>query len=92
MELGETPEETALRELREETGLLGRIDRILGADANPSRIYHTVALVCYIVREFHGRLVAGDDADDAVFFPTADLPELAFSTHRRFIHRYLEIA
>jgi ADP-ribose pyrophosphatase YjhB (NUDIX family) len=90
MELGETPEETALRELREETGLTGRIDRIHGADSNPSRIYHTVALVCYIVRKFHGRLVPGDDAEEAGFFLPGHLPELAFSTHRKFIHRYLE--
>ncbi|WP_257785914.1 NUDIX hydrolase [Desulfococcus multivorans] len=88
MELGETPEETALRELREETGLVGRIDRILDADANPSRIYHTVALVCYLVKEFHGRPVPGDDADDVGFFLPAALPELAFSSHRKFIRRY----
>lgn len=92
MELGETPEETALRELKEETGLIGRIDRILGADSNPSRIYHTVALVCYFVKEFHGRLVPADDADDAGFFHPEALPELAFNSHRRFIHRYYESA
>ena len=85
---GETPEETALRELNEETGLVGRIDRILGADSNPSRIYHTVALVCFLVKEFHGKLIAGDDADDAGFFHPEALPELAFNTHRKFIHHY----
>lgn len=90
MELGETPEETALRELQEETGLVGRIDRILGADSNPSRIYHTVALVCYLVKEFHGRLAPGDDADDAGFFHPERLPELAFDTHRKFIRRYYD--
>ncbi len=88
MELGEAPEETALRELREETGLLGRIDRLLDADSNPSRIYHTVALVCYLVSDFHGELAPGDDADDAGFFSPEALPELAFSSHRKFIQRF----
>lgn len=88
MELGETPEETALRELREETGLIGRIDRILDADSNPSSIYHTVALICYLVRDLQGRLTPGDDADDAGFFHPESLPDLAFNSHRKFIHRY----
>lgn len=92
MELGETPQETALRELREETGLSGRIDRILDADSNPSRIYHTVALVCYLVTAFHGDLAPGDDADDARFFPPDALPELAFNSHRRFIHRFFGLS
>jgi ADP-ribose pyrophosphatase YjhB (NUDIX family) len=88
MELGESPQETALRELREETGLEGQIDRILDADATPNRDYHTVALICFLVREYEGSPVAGDDADDVAFFPAGQLPAVAFETHLRFIQDF----
>lgn len=88
MELGESPRETALRELREETGLRGRIARILDADATPNRDYHTVALICFLVREYEGTPRAGDDADDVGFFPADQLPAVAFETHLRFIRDF----
>ena len=44
MELGENPEAAALRELREEAGMAGRIERLLGLRATPSRLYHTILL------------------------------------------------
>jgi len=88
MELGETPEISALRELEEETGLFGEIERILWADANRSRLYGTVALICFVVREYSGTLVAGDDASDAAFFRADELPEIAFPSHELFIRKY----
>jgi ADP-ribose pyrophosphatase YjhB (NUDIX family) len=90
MELGETPDETALRELKEETGLSARIDRILGVDSNSNALYGTVTLICYLVWEYHGNPAPGDDADDLDFFPVNNLPELAFESHRKFIRRYYE--
>jgi hypothetical protein len=40
------------------------------------------------VSDFHGELAPGDDADDAGFFSPEALPELAFSSHRKFIQRF----
>ncbi|MFO7839155.1 MAG: NUDIX domain-containing protein [Desulfosalsimonadaceae bacterium] len=88
MELQETPEDAALRELREETGLKGEIERLLGVAANNSSQYDTVLMVGFLVRSFSGTLIAGDDADDAKWFDGSDLPEIAFDTHRRFIRQY----
>ena len=86
MELGEHPEETALRELREETGIQGRIETLLAADSNSSAVYGTVALICYRAAAVSGRPVAGDDASAVAFFPLMELPEVAFETHKKFIH------
>ena len=88
MELGETPEQAALRELKEETGLVGRIEILLGVYANPSVIYHTVLMVGYLVKSFSGTLIAGDDAMDAAFFNYDRLPEIAFESHINFIRIY----
>ena len=85
MELGETPQETALRELREETRLNGKIDRIVGTDSHSSASYGTITLICFLVKEFQGKPAPGDDASELAFFSPEKLPEIAFETHRKFI-------
>ncbi|MDM8537357.1 NUDIX domain-containing protein [Desulfobacterales bacterium HSG17] len=85
MELGETPEQAALRELKEETGLTGKIDRLISADSSTSAIYNTVALICYSMTEYSGEPAAGDDASDLGFFSSDKLPEIAFNSHKKFI-------
>jgi len=89
MELGETPEQGALRELKEETGLIGQIDMLLGVAINSSALYHTVLMMGYLVRNYSGTLIAGDDASEAAYFHLDDLPEIAFKSHRSFIRIYL---
>jgi len=90
MELQETPEGAALRELREETGLTGKIDRLLGVAANSSAQYDTVLMMGFLIQSSSGTLIAGDDADAAQWFDYPDLPEVAFDSHRRFISQYYE--
>jgi ADP-ribose pyrophosphatase YjhB (NUDIX family) len=88
MELGESPEECALRELFEETGLAGRIDTFLGLVASHSQDYHTVLLMGHLVRSFSGTPTPGDDAADVAFFAPDRLPEIAFDSHRHFVRIY----
>ena len=91
MELGETPEEGALRELKEETGLSGRIDRLIGAASGKNAIYNTIALICYNIKEYSGILIAGDDASDVGYFDPEHLPEIAFNSHINFIRIYYNL-
>lgn len=88
MELGEEPEEAALRELKEETGLSGRIDHLVGVAASSNAIYGTVALICYAVTAYEGTMMPGDDAAEVAFFSVDRLPEIAFESHRRFIRHH----
>jgi ADP-ribose pyrophosphatase YjhB (NUDIX family) len=88
MELDETPEQAALRELVEETGLTGKIDILMGITINPSPNYGSVLMVGYLVREFTGEPIAGDDASDIACFGLDTLPEIAFDSHRHFIRIY----
>lgn len=85
MELGETPEQAALRELKEETGLSGKIDMLLGVTSNPSAQYDTVLMAGYFVKDYSGTPEAGDDASDLGFFDPEELPEIAFESHKKFI-------
>jgi len=88
MELDETPEHAALRELTEETGLKGKIDMLLGVSTNPSAQYHTVLMVGFLVKSYSGNLTAGDDANDVKFFRFDELPDIAFKSHASFIRMY----
>ena len=85
MELGERPEQAALRELKEETGLSGKIERLLGVTSNPSPTYDTVLMLGYLVHQINGTLIPGDDASAAAYYPFNRLPEIAFTSHNHFI-------
>jgi len=88
LELQESPEQGALRELKEETDLTGRIDRMLGVMATPSSLYHTVLLIGYLVTEWSGNPKAMDDAEAFNFFAPDNLPPIAFTSHEHFIRLY----
>lgn len=91
LEVGETPEEGALRELLEETGLKGEIDRLLGVVTTPSTLYRAVLMVGFLVKDSQGELLPGDDAEETRYFNLKDLPEIAFDSHKTFIERYRQI-
>ena len=88
MELGETPEQAALRELKEETGLCGQVEQLLGVTANPSPDYHTVILIGFLVKRYSGRMRPGDDASEAACFQAHVLPDIAFDSHLHFIRTF----
>jgi ADP-ribose pyrophosphatase YjhB (NUDIX family) len=87
MELGEFPEEGALRELAEETGLSGTIGELLGVTIAPNASYDTVLMIGYLVHRYEGRIQAGDDADAIGWFDAEALPPIAFDSHLRFIRQ-----
>ena len=90
MELGETPKEAALRELSEETGISGRIDRLLGVCADSSPQYDTVLMVGYLAGHNGGEPKAGDDAEEVRWFSIDEIPPIAFTSHQYFIRKALD--
>jgi 8-oxo-dGTP diphosphatase len=90
MELGETPENAALRELKEETGLDGKIDRLLGVFANDHAQYHTILIMGFLVLEYRGQPIAGDDAVEVGFFEKGQWPPIAFDSHKYMIEKHYE--
>ena len=74
MEIGETAQQTAIRECKEESGLdieiTGLIDVYYYEDYRGSGV-----LIMFKGQVIGGSLLAGDDAADVQFFSTGNLPE-----------------
>jgi 8-oxo-dGTP diphosphatase len=84
-ELGETIAEAALRELLEETGVTGRVMRLIDAESSYGPFYGDVLVVTFEVEKLLGRERPGDDAEDAHYFPIDQLPPLAFPHNEKAI-------
>jgi 8-oxo-dGTP diphosphatase len=79
IEVGETAEQCALRELKEETGITANNLKLIGVYSNPNRDprHHTIT-AAYLV-SVHGQApTAGDDAAAAEFVHDATKEKLAF--------------
>jgi len=85
IEIDQTPEEAAIAEMQEETGLTGEINKFLDYHMGFSPIYEKVLSMGYLMKITGGELKAGDDALEAVFSAFDKLPPIAFAGHRHFI-------
>lgn len=89
VEIDEGPVQAALRELREETGLVGRISGLEGVYHLSTDPRGPIILILYRAQIEGGELRAADDAEAAAFFGRAELPEnLAFASTRRALLRW----
>ncbi len=91
VEYGETLEETAIREAKEETGLDIKIKYLLGCYSRPDRDprFHTITTV--FVAEAKGNPAGGDDAKKAELFKPENIPwdKLVFD-HAEILKDYLK--
>ena len=92
---GEEPAEAAVREVREETGLVVRPERVVGVYTDPLVVYPNGDRViyvstCFVCRVTGGALAAGDDESlELRYFSPRDLPDLV-PTHRHRIEQALK--
>lgn len=85
IEENELPEQAVVRELLEETGVQGSIERLVGVYTEPTKLYGNVLLIAYVLNLTGGRLRAGSDCRNAKFYPADRLPDIPFSGHRAII-------
>lgn len=81
----EDPAEAAARECLEETGLVVRITGLVDVIAGREHEHGADFVIVYRAIVTGGSLQAGDDADEAAFFPRASLPPLAFNATKKVL-------
>lgn len=91
LELGETLEEGAKRELKEETNLDGQVVSLLGNCSHFNSIFGDILLLGLQMKISNwDNLKAGDDALEAGFFNISKMPFLAFECHREIFNIYIK--
>ncbi len=81
LECGETLREAAIREAREETGLIVEVGEMLGVyeriiRGEEGRVRYHYVLIDFLCRPVAGGLKAGSDASEAAWFTHEELPAL----------------
>ena len=93
VEYGEDVEDTARREILEETGLVVEIERLFGVYSYFDDPRQHGIIILYKARVIGGTLQAGDDASDVAFFDADALPapdQIGFASHRRALQQWRE--
>lgn len=90
VDYGESCEQAAVREMKEETGLDITLTGLLGVYSDPNRDprQHTMSVVYTGVPQDPASLMAGDDAANAKVFPLGEWPELVFD-HSAILNDFL---
>jgi len=89
IESNEDPEIACLRELKEETGLKGKIKRLAGIYVQKTRYYGSLLVIGYEVSVSNDNLSLNSELKEAGFFSKQDLPVIPFSSHRKIMERVL---
>jgi len=85
IEANETPEKACLRELKEETGVKGEIDRLIGVYAKKARKYGSLLIIGYVVRVLEDSIFLNSELKAAKFVDQKELPYIPFLIHRKMI-------
>ena len=88
-ESGESIESAALRELVEETGIIGKIVSLVDVSSGNSDMYGDLLHLTFETEWTGGVLMAGDDALALNFFPFGNLPDMAFRSNVDAIEKFI---
>jgi 8-oxo-dGTP diphosphatase len=89
VDYGETVEQAAVREAKEETGLDIELVRQFHVYSEPDRDPRGHMMSTVFVARASGVPRGGDDAKEAVAFPPGEMPEDIVFDHRQIIEDYL---
>ncbi|HPR17057.1 MAG TPA: NUDIX domain-containing protein [Candidatus Cloacimonadota bacterium] len=91
VEIDQSPEECAIDEMLEETGLQGTVVSFLGYYSDFSPLYEKVISFGFLMKVTGGELRAGDDAAEACYVDWEKLPEICFPSHQNFLNKAHEL-
>jgi len=87
VESNEAPETACLRELEEETGIKGKIKKLIGVYIQKTKEYGSILVIGYEIAVTKNILSLNNELKDAKFFSKKDLPNIPFSSHRKILEK-----
>lgn len=91
IEAGENPENACLRELKEETGVVGRVKRLIEVYERDTGVYGSLLVIGYQVEVINDEIIIdSNEIIEADFFHRDSLPQIYFPGHRRLIEAALD--
>jgi len=88
-ETGESIEDAAMRELKEEAGIVGKIIGLVDVKSGNSDMYGDLLHITFETEWKEGELFAGDDASALNFYPFDNLPDMAFRSNVEAIEKFI---
>jgi len=86
IERNESPDEAMLREVKEEIGIKGKIEKLLGVYEGRTRMYGPVIVIGYEVSIQEQNYSLSKEVKEIKFFSRNNLPPLAFSSHQKILN------
>jgi len=90
-ETGESIEDAALRELKEEAGIEGKIAQLVDVSSHKNLLYGDLLIVTFEAEKVGGKETAGDDAIECRYFPVKGMPKLAFDSQEKAMEKFIEL-
>ena len=91
MEYDESPEQCAIREIKEELNVDVELDGLFGVYSGKDDPRTHAVLIMYWAKIKGGELKPGDDAEEIGFFAKEEIPQnIAFLAHRQIIKEFFE--
>jgi ADP-ribose pyrophosphatase YjhB (NUDIX family) len=91
IEIGETPQQAAVREINEEIGININDPQLLGIGSHLNGYYGDVLIIGFHVKIDAGvKMIPGDDVSEAGFFSINDRPKLIFRVHEDFLTAWMK--
>lgn len=88
VDVGETLEQAAIREAKEETSLDVELTCLLGIYSNPQRDPRNHTVTAVYIAQAHGTPIAADDAKNYGLFSFDNLPEQLAFDHAQVLNDY----
>ena len=91
LEIDESAKEGCIRELEEETGLKGKVKKLIDVNNEKSSLYGNVLVIGYEVEVTGGVLKPGSDTKEVRFFPINEIPTIPFKSHKGILEKGIKI-
>lgn len=85
----ETPQETAVKETKEETGLDVKVLRLFDVRKISEDPREMIVLILYEAKIVGGKIRAGDDAEEVKWWPLQHLPRFGSREHKKALEKLL---